>query len=59
MQNLFGTMWLFYGCRYKMKDYLFKAELEDYLNLGVLTKLIVSFSREKDSDAKYVQVSGK
>ncbi|KAL0269150.1 UNVERIFIED_CONTAM: hypothetical protein PYX00_006972 [Menopon gallinae] len=55
MQNSFGTIWLFYGCRYKFRDYLFKSELEDYLNCGVLTKLVVSFSRESEQDAKYVQ----
>ena len=49
-----GPMWLFYGCRYKAKDYIFGDELETYHKEGVLTELHPAFSR--DSKAKvYVQ----
>ncbi|KFM72827.1 Methionine synthase reductase, partial [Stegodyphus mimosarum] len=41
-----GETWLFYGCRYKNKDFLYKEELERFQSCGVLTHLKVSFSRE-------------
>uniref|UniRef100_H0WHQ5 Methionine synthase reductase n=1 Tax=Otolemur garnettii TaxID=30611 RepID=H0WHQ5_OTOGA len=56
----FGAMWLFFGCRHQDRDYLFREELRHFLNLGILTHLKVSFSRdarvgEEDAPAKYVQ----
>ncbi|XP_039185191.1 methionine synthase reductase isoform X2 [Crotalus tigris] len=42
----FGEMWLFFGCRYKARDYLFQDELRCFLESGVLTYLIVCFSRD-------------
>jgi pyruvate dehydrogenase (NADP+) len=49
-----GPMWLFYGCRYKAKDYIFGDELETFHKEGVLTELHPAFSR--DTGAKvYVQ----
>uniref|UniRef100_A0A8L2QCU1 Methionine synthase reductase n=1 Tax=Rattus norvegicus TaxID=10116 RepID=A0A8L2QCU1_RAT len=53
----FGAMWLFFGCRHKDRDYLFRH----FLKTGVLTHLKVSFSRdaapeeEEEAPAKYVQ----
>nr|XP_039256966.1 methionine synthase reductase-like [Styela clava] len=52
--------WLFYGCRNKNQDFLFKNELESFVENGVLSHLVVSFSRDtppKDGtkDPKYVQ----
>lgn len=52
-----GEMWLFYGCRHREKDYLYKEELESYQQSGILNHLIVSFSRENSdsSSPRYVQ----
>lgn len=56
----FGAMWLFFGCRHKDRDYLFREELRHFLKTGVLTHLKVSFSRDaapdgEEAPAKYVQ----
>lgn len=55
----FGAMWLFFGCRHKDRDYLFREELGRFVKIGVLTHLKVSFSRdapeEEEAPAKYVQ----
>ncbi|KAL0628892.1 Methionine synthase reductase [Plecturocebus cupreus] len=56
----FGAMWLFFGCRHKDRDYLFRKELRHFLKHGILTHLKVSFSRdapvgEEEAPAKYVQ----
>lgn len=55
-------MWLFFGCRHKDRDYLFRDELRRFLKRGVLTYLKVSFSRdaalqEEEAPVKYVQDS--
>ena len=49
-----GPMWLFYGCRYKAKDYIFGDELEAYHKEGVLTELRPAFSRDQ-KEKIYVQ----
>ncbi|XP_006902233.1 PREDICTED: methionine synthase reductase [Elephantulus edwardii] len=55
----FGATWLFFGCRHRDRDYLFREELQHFLQQGVLTHLKVSFSREpvgEDTAApRYVQ----
>lgn len=56
----FGAVWLFFGCRHKDRDYLFREELRRFLKAGVLTHLKVSFSRDaapgdEEAPAKYVQ----
>ncbi|CAH6787420.1 methionine synthase reductase [Phodopus roborovskii] len=56
----FGAMWLFFGCRHKDRDYLFREELRRFLKIGILTHLKVSFSRDapaegEEAPAKYVQ----
>uniref|UniRef100_A0A2K5ZYT4 Methionine synthase reductase n=1 Tax=Mandrillus leucophaeus TaxID=9568 RepID=A0A2K5ZYT4_MANLE len=56
----FGAVWLFFGCRHKDRDYLFREELRHFLKHGILTHLKVSFSRdapvgEEEATAKYVQ----
>ncbi|KAG8516165.1 Methionine synthase reductase, partial [Galemys pyrenaicus] len=65
----FGDTWLFFGCRHKDRDYLFRYcvardELRRFQKLGILTHLKVSFSREAPVEgpgapAKYVQDSLK
>lgn len=53
--------WLFFGCRHKERDYLYREELEQFLSTGVLSRLFLSFSRDTISDSsgkpppKYVQ----
>ncbi|XP_001519075.4 methionine synthase reductase [Ornithorhynchus anatinus] len=56
----FGEMWLFFGCRHRDRDYLFRDELGRFLQNGTLTHLKVSFSREvpdgpEIASPKYVQ----
>jgi len=54
--DTFGPIWLFFGCRTKDKDYLYKTELEKWHSSGVLTRLLVCFSRESVApQPKYVQ----
>jgi len=59
-----GETWLFYGCRHRDKDYLYKTEFERLHKERVLTHLVTSFSRDEESDTvtrtstpKYVQHS--
>ncbi|KAK9871110.1 hypothetical protein WA026_011394 [Henosepilachna vigintioctopunctata] len=54
MKESFSEAWLFYGCRDSKENYLYKADLQTYLNSGALTKLIESFSRET-TNKSYVQ----
>jgi sulfite reductase alpha subunit-like flavoprotein len=49
-----GPMWLFYGCRYRAKDYCYGEELEMYHEDGVLSELHVAFSRDQ-KEKIYVQ----
>ena len=52
----YADWWLFFGCRYKDKDYIYKEKLErSYQDEeGVLTELKVAFSREQEKKV-YVQ----
>ncbi|NXG70999.1 MTRR reductase, partial [Baryphthengus martii] len=54
----FGETWLFFGCRHRDRDYLFK-QLRCFLENGTLTHLKVCFSRESSAaevaTPKYVQ----
>ncbi|KAM7390577.1 hypothetical protein PAMA_008647 [Pampus argenteus] len=63
---VFGETWLFFGCRHKDRDYLFREDLEGFLSSGTLNHLKVCFSRdnqEKEAEevvpsagrARYVQ----
>uniref|UniRef100_A0A674H5F7 Methionine synthase reductase n=1 Tax=Taeniopygia guttata TaxID=59729 RepID=A0A674H5F7_TAEGU len=55
----FGETWLFFGCRHQDRDYLFKDELQCFLENGTLTHLKVCFSRDSSTaevaPPKYVQ----
>ncbi|KAF8936006.1 hypothetical protein BGZ52_000031 [Haplosporangium bisporale] len=57
LDDLFGEMWLFFGCRHRDRDWLFRQQMEEYRSDGVLTQLHVAVSREEDvpNSAKYVQ----
>ncbi|CAG8539786.1 3288_t:CDS:2 [Dentiscutata erythropus] len=54
-----GDMWLFYGCRDKEKDFLYRNELEGFVERGILKELFVAVSRAPgagvDGKPKYVQ----
>uniref|UniRef100_A0A8C0ZDX8 Methionine synthase reductase n=1 Tax=Cyanistes caeruleus TaxID=156563 RepID=A0A8C0ZDX8_CYACU len=56
---VFGETWLFFGCRHQDRDYLFKDELQCFLENGTLTHLKVCFSRDSSTaevtPPKYVQ----
>lgn len=42
----FGETWLYFGCRHKGKDFLFREELEGFVSNGTLNHLKVCFSRD-------------
>ncbi|XP_013395361.1 methionine synthase reductase-like [Lingula anatina] len=52
-----GATWLFFGCRHKDKDFLYREQLEQFAKEGILTKLLTSFSRDQlpDGAPRYVQ----
>ena len=52
-----GKCWLFFGCRYKDADNIYKNFIDELLDAGVLTKFNSSFSREQGSKFRYVQHS--
>ncbi|KAF4721944.1 hypothetical protein FOZ62_000748, partial [Perkinsus olseni] len=49
-----GPMWLFYGCRYRARDYIFGDELEKFHEEGIITELHPAFSRDQ-KEKIYVQ----
>ncbi|KAL4635154.1 methionine synthase reductase [Arapaima gigas] len=55
----FGETWLFFGCRHKDREFLFREQLEHFVANGTLTHLKVCFSRdasdEEEPRPKYVQ----
>ncbi|XP_045209128.2 methionine synthase reductase-like [Mercenaria mercenaria] len=56
-ETQFGETWLFYGCRHKDRDYIFREKIEHHVSTATLSNLLVSFSRDEQSaDApRYVQ----
>ena len=54
-----GEAWLFYGCRHKERDFLYQDKLQKFKKSGILTRLIVAFSRDPDvpgkENCRYVQ----
>merc|ERR1712136_255515 len=61
--QVLSESWLFFGCRHKERDFLYRETLEQFENTGALTHLIVSFSRDVDTidngKPRYVQDSMK
>jgi len=53
-QTEVGASVLFFGCRSKDHDYLYKEEIELFCSLSAINKLYVAFSRETDKKV-YVQ----
>ncbi|XP_064103579.1 methionine synthase reductase-like [Macrobrachium nipponense] len=56
-ESEFGESWLFFGCRHRNRDYLYREELEKFHHDKILSHLKVCFSRDEDSaqGPKYVQ----
>lgn len=52
-----GKCWLFFGCRYKDADNIYKNYIDELIDGGVLTKFNASFSREQGAELRYVQHS--
>ncbi|XP_047110289.1 methionine synthase reductase-like isoform X1 [Schistocerca piceifrons] len=51
-----GTIWLFFGCRYSSRDFIYRSVLQQFVEKQILSRLFVSFSRESDETSpKYVQ----
>ncbi|KAF9927423.1 hypothetical protein BGZ67_007532, partial [Mortierella alpina] len=57
LDDLFGDMWLFFGCRHREKDWLFMDLMNEYKEEGVLSELQLAVSREENvpNSGKYVQ----
>ncbi|CAM3694314.1 Sulfite reductase [NADPH] flavoprotein alpha-component [Rheinheimera salexigens] len=49
-----GKNWLFFGTPHFTQDFLYQLELQNYLKIGLLTKLDLAFSRDQ-SEKIYVQ----
>lgn len=45
-EAVYGETWLFFGCRHRDRDYLFREELEGFVSSGTLSHLKVCFSRD-------------
>lgn len=50
----FGDVWLFYGCRYKDQDFLYREELNKFMCGGVINRMNVTYSREGE-EKRYIQ----
>lgn len=55
MNVVSGETWLITGCRYKDRNQLFNEELQTFMKNGCLTKLSHAFSRDNNSQHRYVQ----
>jgi sulfite reductase (NADPH) flavoprotein alpha-component len=49
-----GKNWLFFGDQHFTTDFLYQTEIQNWLEMGVLTKLSVAFSRDQE-EKYYVQ----
>uniref|UniRef100_A0A668U3X2 Methionine synthase reductase n=1 Tax=Oreochromis aureus TaxID=47969 RepID=A0A668U3X2_OREAU len=49
-EAIIGETWLFFGCRHRDRDYLFREELEGFVSRGILGHLKVCFSRDRGED---------
>ncbi|XP_076014062.1 methionine synthase reductase [Genypterus blacodes] len=58
-QAVFGETWLFFGCRHRDGDYLFREELEGFVSSGTLSHLKVGFSRDNQKEDEEAAVEEK
>ncbi|CAK6971237.1 methionine synthase reductase [Scomber scombrus] len=49
-EAVFGETWLFFGCRHRDRDYLFREELEGFVSSSTLSHLKVCFSRDDQEE---------
>lgn len=54
LQGSGGKNWLFFGNPHESSDFLYRAEIDDMMNEGVLTRLDTAFSRDQEQKV-YVQ----
>lgn len=50
-----GSVDVFFGCRHRDHDWLYRDELQAFLKDGIITQLHTAFSRDPDAEHKYVQ----
>ena len=50
-----GSVDVFFGCRHRDHDWLYRDELQTLVQSGIVTRLHTAFSRDPDSPHKYVQ----
>ncbi|GAA6217421.1 methionine synthase reductase isoform X1 [Lates japonicus] len=56
-EAVFGETWLFFGCRHRDRDYLFREELEGFVCSGTLSHLKVCFSRDDQEQEEGKEVA--
>ncbi|XP_034416063.1 methionine synthase reductase isoform X1 [Cyclopterus lumpus] len=56
-EAIFGETWLFFGCRHRDGDYLFREELEGFVSSGTLSQLKVCFSRDEQEEEEEATTS--
>jgi sulfite reductase alpha subunit-like flavoprotein len=55
-QNEYGSVDVFFGCRYKDHDWLYRDEMNAMVETGIISKLYTAFSRKGTVNShKYVQ----
>eukprot|EP00056_Hartaetosiga_gracilis_P007511 m.109137 g.109137 ORF g.109137 m.109137 type:complete len:739 (+) comp12727_c0_seq2:123-2339(+) len=53
--NRVGPIFVFFGCRHKDRDFLFKEEWKKMEEKKVLSWMFVAYSRDEEANHKYVQ----
>ncbi|EGR29669.1 hypothetical protein IMG5_151380 [Ichthyophthirius multifiliis] len=48
LQDQFGKFTLFFGCRKADSDFIFKNQINEFINKGVLDKFYAAFSRDQE-----------
>lgn len=53
-----GESWLFFGCRHRDRDFLYREQLEGFVARGTLTHLRVAFSRDEPAGSEVASPGG-